>query len=273
MNGKVVNISEDQKQPNYIDNSLITRIISGEPISIQQKGIDNIDFIPYVKLIFTVNDVIDFKETGIHLTDRFWIIPFNATFVDEDNSRDINILDKITTDKALQIIATRAVQAFEKVLLNKRFTIPEVVEKATKQYFFECNNVEEFCSLFPIKLFMFKSRYYEEYCKWCKSNNRKEVSNSQFGKRVLALGYRAERFSFGNNRNTYYTSSTFDNTKSRFIYDSFLSLTGITEAGDIACENNPKNYDCYNFIEYLCKILFNEIEIDYKVYQINELDT
>lgn len=45
----------------------------------------------------------------------------------------------------------------------------------------------------------------------------------------------------------------------------------MTETGDIVCGNNPKNYDCFNFIEYLCKILFNEIEINYEEYQINEL--
>lgn len=77
---------------------------------------------------------------------------------------------------------------------------------------------------------------------------------------------------FGNKRNTYYTSPTFDNNKSRVIYDKFLAYVCITETGDIACENNPKNYDCFNFIEYLSKILFNEIEIDYEYYQTNELE-
>lgn len=46
---------------------------------------------------------------------------------------------------------------------------------------------------------------------------------------------------------------------------------GITETGDIVYQNNPKNYDYFNFIEYLSKILFNEIEINYEEYQINEL--
>ena len=37
----------------------------------------------------------------------------------------------------LQIIATKSLQAFEKVLQNGRFTIPKAVEDATRQYFFE----------------------------------------------------------------------------------------------------------------------------------------
>lgn len=224
-------------------------------------------------MLFSVNDVIDFKETGLHITDRFLVIPFNATFLDEDNSRDINIEDKLCKDLPLQIIATKALQAFDKVLQNGKFTIPSIVEEETKKYFFECNNVQEFCSIFPIKTFIFKSRYYEEYRKWCIANNKESVSNSQFGKIVLSLGYRAERYSFGNKRNTYYANTTFDNTKSKDIYYKYLAYIGINETTDIVFGNNPKQYECgITFIEYLCKILYNEIEIDYKDYQIQELN-
>ncbi len=224
-------------------------------------------------MLFSVNNTIDFKETKINITDRLFVVPFTVTFVDDDNSRDVNILDKITNDKALQIIATKAVSAFEQVLQNGRFTIPEIVKAATSQYFFECNTVKEFCSLFPIKTIMFKSKYYQEYVKWCCENNKEQVNNSQFGKNVLALGYRAERYSFGNKRNTYYANTTFDNTKSKDIYYKYLAYIGINETTDIVFGNNPKQYECgITFIEYLCKILYNEIDIDYKDYQIQELN-
>ena len=55
-------------------------------------------------MLFSVNEVIDFKETGLYITDRFWVVPFEATFIDGDNSRDINIIEKLTTPRALQII-------------------------------------------------------------------------------------------------------------------------------------------------------------------------
>lgn len=44
LNGCTVNIAEDQKQPKYINTSLITRIISGEPIVVEQKGTETIKF-------------------------------------------------------------------------------------------------------------------------------------------------------------------------------------------------------------------------------------
>lgn len=255
-----VNIAEDQKQVKYINTSLLTRLISGEPISVEQKGGDKKVLIPYATLLFSVNEVIDFKETGIYITDRFVIIPFSATFTDTNNNRDINIGEELCKPKALQIIATRAVQAFTKVLKNGKFTIPPIVEQETNKYFLECNNVAEFCGLFPLKTIITKSQYYEEYCNWCKDNNREAVSNSQFGKEVLALGYRAERYSFGNKRNTYYANSDFDNSESRAIYENYLKYMGITEEADINYNNDKTLYSCgKTFNEYLTDCLYDRI--------------
>lgn len=220
-----VNISEDQKQPKYVNTSLITRAISGEPISLG--GIE--DMTPYATLLFSVNEVIDFKETGIYITDRFVVIPFNATFTDYNNNRYVNIGEELCKQKPLQIIATRAINAFVDVLNNGKFTIPAVVEEATNNYFMECNNVAEFCSLYPIKQFIAKSIYYREYCTWCNYNNKESVSNTRFGKEVLNLGYRAERYSFKNDRKTYYTAPDFDNNEAQEVYKQYLSDSGISE--------------------------------------------
>lgn len=260
LNECTVNISEDQKQPKYINTSLITRLISGEPIAVEKKGGEIFNLVPYATLLFSVNEVIDFKETGIYITDRFIVIPFNATFTDDNNNRNINIGEQLCQPKSLQIIATKAIQAFIKVLKKGKFTIPTIVEQETNKYFLECNNVAEFCGLFPLKTIMTKSQYYDEYCIWCKDNNRDTVSNSQFGKQVLTLGYRAERYSFGNKRNTYYANPNFDNSKSKEIYRNYLEYMGLTEEADVAFNNDKKLYSCgKTFNEYLLDCFYNRI--------------
>ena len=252
LKGCTANISEDQEQPRYVNTSLITRIISGEPIAIEQKGGEQEVLVPYATMLFSVNDVIDFKVTGLHITDRFIVIPFNAKFTDDNNNRDINIGEKLCQPKALQIIATRAIQAFTKVLENGKFTIPAIVEEETKNYFKECNNVAEFCELFPIKEIMIKSKYYDEYRKWCNRNNKEAVSNAIFGKRVLALGYRAERYSFGNNRHTYYAAPNFKNCDSKDIYDKYLTSCGLNEEYErTTTELQLAKSDIENFSDYL----------------------
>lgn len=269
LNKVTVNIAEDQKQPKYINNSFITRLISGEPISIEQKGDDNFELEPYATLLFSVNEVINFKEVGLHITDRFIVINFPVTFTDENGNRDIDIGEKLCQPRALKIIATRAIQAFNEVLEKGSFTIPQSVKDETARYFMECNNVLEFCNTFPIKTFIFKSRYYSEYCNWCATNNLEAVSNAQFGKTVLSLGYRAERYSFGNRRNTYYTASDFNNDDSRIIYNEFLAYNCISEETDITYDNDRRLYqkeDKIIFEDYLCKYLYYQLDSDNGAY-------
>lgn len=225
LRGCTVNISEDQQQPRYINHSILNKIIAGDTIS-EIKGKERIVFRPYATMLFSVNDVIDFKETKICLTDRLVVVPFNAKFIE---NRDINIEYELCQPKALQIIATRAINAFKEVLKNGKFTIPPVVELETNRYFMDCNNVVEFCNLFPIKEYMFKDRYHKEYCKWCASNNLEAYNNVKFGKEVLNLGYRSERFTFGKKKITCYVSQGFSNAENKSIYDRYLKKNGISE--------------------------------------------
>jgi len=249
LSGCYVNIAEDQKQPKYINTSILTRIISGEPISVEQTGNHRIELTPKVTMLFSVNEVIDFKETGIYIKDRFLVIPFNETFTDDNNNRDINIVEKLCEDKPIQIITIRAIQAFSKVLETGKFTIPPIVEEETKRYFRECNNVEEFCSELPLKTIITKSQYYNEYCKWCKNNNREAVSSSKFGKEVLALGYKAERYQFETKRDTYYASPDFNNSDSKNVYDKYRKKYNITEG--------KGTDDVISFNDYLVDCLYN----------------
>lgn len=198
-------------------------------------------------MLFSVNEVVDFKETGISMTDRLIIVPFNATFTDEEGNRDINIVEKLCQPLPLQIIATRAILEFCKVLENGKFTIPQSVQAETDRYFIECNNALEFCKLLPINTFVGKTSYYKEYRKWCSENNNQVLSQSQFGKQVLALGYRSERYSIKGIRNTYYTNPNFDDDTRQSIYHSF---TYDKDEGKIK--------DNTAFEKYLCQRLYLE---------------
>lgn len=256
--GCTANVVPDQGQPRYVNTSLIKSIIAGDIISVEQKREGKIEFEPYATMIFLVNDVIDFKETGLAIKDRFIVIKFPAVFTDGNNNRNINIAEELCQPLALQIIATRAIQAFSEVLKNGKFTIPAIVEEETKRYFMECNNVAEFCELYPIKEIIIKSKYYDEYRKWCNRNNKEAVSNAIFGKRVLALGYRPERYSFGNNRHTYYASPSFSNCDSQDIYNRYLTSCGLSEQMEkTTSEEALAKYDITNFNQYLWLDLVN----------------
>ena len=77
------NISEDQKPVKSLNTGILTRLISGEPISLENSD-NNTCVTSFATLLFSVNEVINLREVGKYITDRFIIIPFNATFTDDN---------------------------------------------------------------------------------------------------------------------------------------------------------------------------------------------
>ena len=202
------NLLEDQKNIKYVNTSLLTRIISGEPIAVKDRDIK-----PYCKMIFTVNEVINFHENGLHIKDRFIVIPFNAIFTDDNNNRDINIEEKLCQDKVLQIIAVKALEAYNEVVKIGKFSVPQIVIDETNKYFLDCNNVAQFDKEYPIESKVIKYNHYSQYKDWCESNNLETVSNTVFGKEILALGYKTGRYTIDNVRKTYYVNPNYDFSK------------------------------------------------------------
>ncbi len=244
-----VNISEDQIQPRYINTSYLTRLIAGEPISIEEKGkrtFPPTTFTNCATLLFSVNETIRFKqEIGISLTDRFIVIPFNAIFTDDNDNRDINIGEKLCQPKVLQIIATRAIFEFIKVLKAGKFTIPDNVKQETERYFIQDNNALEFCKLFPIKTIVSKTSYYQKYDVWCHKNLDEPLNKVQFGKQVIALGNRADKLNFKGDRILCYASPSFENASKPSIYQDF-----------------KRQNDASDLETYLCKQFDDEQNVD-----------
>ena len=260
LRGCVVNVADDQRQPSYVDTSMLCRLITGNTISIGKKWRD--DMIPKITLIFTVNDVIDFKDTGLYIRDRFYVIPFSRVFI-EDTNRIIDIEKQLATKLSLQIIATRAVKEFKEVLERKKFTIPSIVEQETEGYFMSCNNIIEFCATYPIKRLITKTKYYEEYFNWCKDNNLDAYNNVKFGKEVKALGYRSERYTICSKRNNYYVVNDFDKSECKGIYETYLKRINVDEwtaskVSEDAFVKENEEAGAISFSDYLAEILYDD---------------
>lgn len=256
LKGCTMNVAEDQHQVKFIDNGILTKLISGEPIAVGKVGKEKDDFTPYATLIFTVNEVIDFKEVGIHIMDRYLVIPFRQTYTDENNNRDIDKVSKLTQESILKIIATRAIKALREANERGHLTLPLAVKEETEKYFMDCNEVLEFCNLYPIKKLITKVAYYNIYKDWCNANGKEKLNNVYFGKRVLALGYKEARLSFAGKRENYYTNPKCDNDGAREEYNRYLISISCTEK---RVSNIPE------------ETLIKEGKTTWQDYQINEV--
>lgn len=217
---RTANIVDDTNQPKNFDLARIQSIISGGTIQAEPKGDSEFTFAPYSTLLIATTNVLDFKDFNKSLTRRLKVVPFHANF---DTSANFDMAEEICQPEKLNVIATMALQAFHKVLEDKYFHIPSIVEETTMSYFFESNPVMEFVSLNPIQSLVSKHDYHHDFLTWAANNHREELGVVPFGKKVLSLGYKTGRYTFNKKRDTYYTAPDFNIAKWELQYKEYCN--------------------------------------------------
>lgn len=184
--GKLVNIGDDIDSQ-YIENvGTFKKVVSGNGITIENKGQDPIEIEPYCKFIFSANDIPRMKDRSGAVLDRLIFIPFNAVFSKEDPDFDPYIIDKLRTREAAEYLIKIGIAGLKRVLERREFTVPEQ-SKVELQEFNERNN--------PILLFVKElneddivgkvaNDVYLQYSEWCIDNGFQAVSNLEFGKTI-----------------------------------------------------------------------------------------
>lgn len=184
--GKLVNIGDDIDSQ-YIENvGNFKKVVSGNAITIENKGEDPMEIEPYCKFIFSANDIPRMKDRSGAVLDRLIFIPFNATFSSSDPDFDPYIIDKLKTPEVAEYLIKIGIQGLKRVLERREFTIPDQ-SKTELQEFNERNN--------PIVLFIkelteedivgkIANDVYLRYSEWCINNGFQAVSNLEFSKAI-----------------------------------------------------------------------------------------
>ena len=82
MFGKLANIGDDIGD-DFLQGSQVAifkKIVTGNRIKAEKKGQDPFEFNPYIKLLFSANDIPRMKDKTGAVLRRLTIIPFNARF-------------------------------------------------------------------------------------------------------------------------------------------------------------------------------------------------
>ena len=141
MYGKLANIGDDISDNFLDDSSEFKKIVTGETIDAEQKGQPKFEFDPYVKLIFSANNIprIGKGKDSSAIIRRLVIIPFNAKFTNSDPDYVPFIGDKLKEQDAIEHLITLGVAGLKRVLINKQFTTSENLQKEIEE-FEEMNN-------------------------------------------------------------------------------------------------------------------------------------
>ncbi len=191
--GKLANIGDDISDEFVVDTSVFKKIVTGESIDAEQKGLPKFEFEPYVKLFFSANNIprMGKGRDWEAIKRRLIIIPFGAKFSKDDPDFDPEISDKLRTQGAIEYLIKLGVDGLKRVLTAKDFTSSERVQKELEEYE-ESNN--------PLLAFIRESEEdeyfletaqtneaYERYVGFCLSNNLKPMSKIEFSKTLCKM--------------------------------------------------------------------------------------
>ena len=184
--GKLANIGDDIGDDFIKNPAIFKKLVSGDRITVERKGVDPFEFNNYAKLLFSANNIPRIKDKSGAVLSRLIIVPFNASFSKNDADYDPYIKYKLRSDECIECLIQLGIKGLKRVLENQCFTQNAAVEKELEEY--EENNN-------PIVLFFKEidkdtivnnptNQAYKRYKEFCIANSFTPMSQIEFTKTV-----------------------------------------------------------------------------------------
>ena len=188
MFGKLANIGDDIGD-DFLQGtavSIFKKVVTGDRIKAERKGQDPFEFNPYVKLLFSANDIPRMRDKTGAVLRRLVIIPFNATFSVNDPDYDPFIKYKLIQQESIEYLIKVGVQGLRRVLSNQQFTQSDLVINAIKEYEEENNPMLGFIRSVDMTEILNEptNEVYLRYDSYCVENKLQAVSNVSFSKQL-----------------------------------------------------------------------------------------
>lgn len=202
MFGKMANIGDDIGD-DFLQGSQVSifkKIVTGNRIKAERKGQDPFEFNPFIKLLFSANDIPRMKDKTGAVLRRLVIIPFNARFskylpdgVTIDPDFDPFIKYKLIQKESIEYLIKLGVEGLKRVIINNEFTKSEKVQGQLDEYEEENNPIIAFIADCGVDMIENEptADVYKRYQVFCAENSMQPMSNIVFSKQInKRLGFK-----------------------------------------------------------------------------------
>ena len=186
--GKLANIGDDIGDE-FMQGSAVSifkKIVTGNRVKAEQKGKDPFEFNPYVKLLFSANDMPRMRDKTGAVLRRLVMIPFNATFTKEDEDYDPFIKYKLISEDSIEYLILLGIQGLKRVLHNNEFTVSQKVTNVLTEYEEENNPVIAFINEVGVDAIVNQptNDVYLRYSVFCSQSQLQALSKIAFSKSI-----------------------------------------------------------------------------------------
>lgn len=169
--GKMSNIGDDISGELLSNSSIFKKLVTGDRLTVERKGVDPSQFNNRAKLLFSANTLPPMSDKSYGLMRRLIIIPFKAEFNKNNKGYNPNILNNITTANAKSYILNLAIQGAQRLIKNNSFTEPKAATDILKEYETDNNNVLQWLENDPTILNLPSKTVYQNYTVYCVGAN------------------------------------------------------------------------------------------------------
>lgn len=188
MFGKLANLGDDIGDDFLSGTQVSTfkKIVTGNRIKAERKGQDPFEFNPYIKMLFSANDIPRMKDKTGAVLRRLVIIPFNATFTVNDPDFDPYIKYKLVEQESIEYLICVGVEGLRRVIQQNHFTQSERVDREIKEYEEENNPIAGFIEDQGLNMIenQLTADVYKRYQVFCADNSLTPMSNIVFSKQI-----------------------------------------------------------------------------------------
>ncbi|MDD6558364.1 MAG: phage/plasmid primase, P4 family [Faecalibacterium prausnitzii] len=188
MFGKLANLGDDIGDDFLSGTQVSTfkKIVTGNRIKAERKGQDPFEFNPYIKMLFSANDIPRMKDKTGAVLRRLVIIPFNATFTVDDPDFDPYIKYKLVEQGSIEYLIRVGIEGLRRVIQQNHFTQSERVDREIKEYEEENNPIAGFIEDQGLDMIenQLTADVYKRYQVFCADNSLTPMSNIVFSKQI-----------------------------------------------------------------------------------------
>ena len=188
MFGKLANIGDDIGD-DFLQGSQVSvfkKIVTGNRIKAERKGQDPFEFNPFIKLLFSANDIPRMKDKTGAVLRRLVIIPFNATFSKDAPDYDPFIKYKLIQQESVEYFIRLGVEGLKRIIINDGFTKSDKVQNQLTEYEEENNPILAFINDTGVDMIENEptNEVYKRYQVFCADNSMQPMSNIVFSKQI-----------------------------------------------------------------------------------------
>ena len=188
MFGKLANIGDDIGDDFLQGNQVATfkKVVTGNRIKAERKGQDPFEFNPFIKLLFSANDIPRMKDKTGAVLRRLVIIPFNATFSKDAPDYDPFIKYKLIQQDSIEYMIRIGLEGLKRVVTNNGFSKSDKVQSQLDEYEEENNPIIAFIRDTGVDMIENQptNEVYKRYQVFCADNSMQPMSNIVFSKQI-----------------------------------------------------------------------------------------